>query len=79
MARYFDKNEDINMDSLTFGYVLFIKYKLDELGYFKGNLVLLKKLWEIFSEDQYCANFLIPDDESVEEFADWLDDYDEDV
>lgn len=79
MARYFDKNEDISMDSLTFGYVLYIKYKLDELGYFKGNLVLLKNLWEIFSEDCYCASFLIPDDESVEHFADWLDNYEEDV
>lgn len=79
MSKYFYKNKDIDMDSTTFGYILFIKYKLDELGHFNGNLVLLRKLWEIFSEEYYCASFLIPDDESVEQFADWLDNYEEDI
>lgn len=56
-----------------------IMRELGRYGYFKGSIETLNQLWRIFSESHYCAGFLIPDDESVSEFADWLDNYEEDI
>lgn len=32
----------------------------------------LEGLWRDFSDEKYCAGFIIPDEINVKEFADWL-------
>ena len=75
MGKYFEK---FKYDD----YHEYLKRIFDELwhyGYFKGSIETLEKLWRIFSEYYYCASFLIPDGDSIREFADWLDNYEEDI
>ena len=75
MSKYFEKYD--NVESLLD--LENIMIELSKYGYFKGSIKTLEQLWRIFSEECYCAGFLIPDDDSIREFADWLDDYEEDI
>lgn len=75
MSKYFSKYKNFEYDED-------LKTIFDELchyGYYKGSIETLDKLWRIFSEEYYCASFLIPDGDSIREFADWLDNYEEDI
>ena len=35
----------------------------------------LERMWENFSDTEYSASWLTPDSESLERFAEWLDEY----
>lgn len=75
MGRYFEKYDSVEYPVE----VLYILGRLNKHGKFNGNLHTLNKLWRIFSEKNYCAGFLNPDETSIKEFADWLDTYEEDI
>lgn len=75
MSKYFEKYKNFEYDED-------LKKIFDELchyGYYRGSIETLEQLWRIFSEECYCAGFLIPDGDSIREFADWLDNYEEDI
>lgn len=75
MGRYFEKYDSVEYPVE----VLYILGRLNKHGKFNGNLHTLNKLWRIFSEENYCAGFLNPDETYIKEFADWLDTYKEDI
>lgn len=80
MGRYFKKfKSDDNSVIAWRGDLEYIKKEISKYGDFKGGLALLDKLWREFSESHYCASFLIPDNESIREFVDWLDEKDDEV
>lgn len=49
---------------------------LDEHGTLFVNSAIVEKLYFIFSEEKYCASWMIVNDHLLEQFADWLDNYD---
>lgn len=75
MSKYFEKYNNVEY----YEDLKKIMIELSKYGYFKGSIRTLNNLWRIFSEECYCAGFLIPDNESVSEFANWLDNYEEDI
>lgn len=75
MGKYFEKFKNVEY----YEYLKEIMRELEHYGYFKGSIETLDQLWRIFSEECYCAGFLIPDGDSIREFADWLDNYEEDI
>ncbi len=75
MSKYFEKYNNVEY----YEDLKKIMIELSKYGYFKGSIETLNQLWRIFSEECYCASFLIPDDESISEFANWLDNYEEDI
>lgn len=48
---------------------------ISKYGTFKGSLPLLEKLWGEFSEEYY-SRFLMPDNGSISDFINWLDEHD---
>lgn len=76
MSKYFEK---FKINEYYEDYLYKIMEELGHYGYFKGSIETLNQLWRIFSEECYCAGFLIPDSKSIGEFADWLDNYEEDI
>ena len=50
-----------------------IRAGLEKLGTVSCTDEELGQAWRDFSDECYCASFLIPDDESIEHFAEWLD------
>ena len=52
-----------------------IKSYLEEKGTIYCTDKELEKLWEEFSDTEYSASWLSPDSESLERFAEWLDEY----
>lgn len=49
---------------------------LNEHGTLLVKPSIVEKLYYDFSEDQYCASWMCVNDDMLEEFADWLDEYD---
>ena len=52
-----------------------IKSYLEEKGTIYCTDKELEKMWEEFSDTEYSASWLSPDSESLERFAEWLDEY----
>jgi len=53
--------------------VKYIRSELEKLGEVNGTDYEIGQAWRDFSDECYCASFLKPDEESVMEFAKWLD------
>ena len=49
---------------------------LNEHGTILVKPLTIEKLYYEFSEDSYCARWLRVDDNVLEEFSNWLDNYD---
>lgn len=80
MSKYFEKFKNPILEYREYReYLEEIMRELGRYGYFKGSIETLNQLWRIFSEECYCAGFMTPDDETISEFADWLDNYEEDI
>lgn len=75
MSKYFEKYNNVEY----YEDLKEIMIELSRYGYFKGSIETLNQLWRIFSEECYCASFLIPDGDSIYEFVNWLDNYEEDI
>lgn len=55
----------------------FIREHLGKLGKLYCTDGELYDLWCKFSEENYSAGFMIPDEQIIDEFAEWLSKYDE--
>ena len=49
---------------------------LNEHGTLLVKPLTIEKLYYDFSEDQYCASWMCVNEDILEEFADWLNEYD---
>ena len=49
---------------------------LNEHGTVLVKPLTIEKLYYEFSEDKYCARWMCVNDDLLEEFSDWLDEYD---
>ena len=49
---------------------------LNEHGTVLVKPLTIEKLYYEFSEDKYCACWMCVNDDLLEEFSDWLDEYD---
>ena len=67
--KFFNKKEDPKYQKE----VNQIRIGLEKLGTVSCTDYELGQVWRDFSDECYCASFLIPDDESIRHFAKWLD------
>ena len=67
--KFFNKKEDPKYQKE----VNQIRIGLEKLGTVSCTDAELGQAWRDFSDECYCASFLIPDDESIRHFAEWLD------
>ena len=51
--------------------IVYIRKKLSEKGIFIDDTKELKELYEQFSSE-YCADWLVSDNETIKDFANWL-------
>lgn len=75
MGRYFKKTNIEEVSSYNLEAILLIMSYLKEHGNVSKDLTYyrLEILWSDWSEYKYCASFMNPNEELMEEFADWLD------
>lgn len=49
-----------------------LKVGLEQRGWFFDSIVDLVDLYETFSEEKYCAGFMMVNDGMIEEFIEWI-------
>lgn len=67
--KFFNKKEDPKYQKE----VNQIRIGLEKLGTVSCTDAELGQAWRDFSDECYCASFLIPDDDYIRHFAEWLD------
>lgn len=70
--KLFEFNETYSCDFTYPEHCKYIWEQLNKLGNPRFGKRELEDLWRDFSEERYCAVFMMPNDILVKEFANWL-------
>ena len=78
MGKYFTPiNEDCNVEDIDA--VIFIRGHCSSYGTLNCNNETLETLWREYSNECWAAGFMIPNEQLVQSFTDWLTEKEDDL